>query len=286
VRRGTALVTGASGGFGAHVCAGLVVAGYRVLASMRDTARADAVRQAVAARHFDPDDPRSLQIVRLDVDDPQATRALADRVLAEGTPVDVLVNNAGIMVEGFAEELDEAELRRLFETNFFAVTRLTRTFVGPMRERRQGRVINVSSIGGRFATPGYAAYHATKFALEGWSEALRYELAPFNVFVSLVEPGLFPTEIFGDKLQRLGPGASGKGPYGRVWSRLRAASERALQLADGDPGQVGDLVARIAISRRPRLRHPIGIDAWVSTALGAPLMTRIWEGTVNRWART
>jgi short-subunit dehydrogenase len=253
---------------------------------MRDTARAEAVREAVAARHFDPDDPRSLQIVQLDVDDADATRELSERILAEGTPIDVLVNNAGIMVEGFAEELDEAELRRQFETNFFAATRLTRTFVAPMRERRQGHVINVSSIGGRFATPGYAAYHATKFALEGWSEALRYELSPFNVFVSLVEPGVFPTEIFGDKLRRLGPGTSGKGPYGRVWSQLRNASERALRLANGDPRQVGDLVARIAIHPRPRLRHPIGLDAWASTALGAPIMNRIWEGTVNRWART
>lgn len=252
---------------------------------MRNPARAEALREAVARHHFDPDDRRSLQVLRLDVDDAEATAEFSERMLVEHGAVDVLVNNAGIMAEGFAEEFDEAELRRLFETNFFAATRLTRAFVPAMRERRRGWVINVSSIGGRFAVPSHAGYHASKFALEGWSEALRYELRPFNVFVTLVEPGVFDTEIFGTSLRRVGDGANGRGPYARLAQQLRTASDRVRRRWAGVPSEVGERIASIAVTPKPRLRYPVGLDAWASHAAGSGMVTRLWERTVSQWSK-
>ena len=283
MRRGVALVTGSASGFGRHACASLVARGYRVYASMRDPSRGEAVLADVAARGFSPED---VELVALDVDDPDAVADLADRIHARHGALDVLVNNAGVAAAGFAEEFDEAELRRLLDTNFLAVVRLTQRFAPSMRERRSGRIVNVSSIGGRIATPGHAGYHASKFALEGWSEALHHELRPFHVFVSLIEPGLFPTGIFAANYRKIGPGVAGRGPYARLAAKLDEASARASRrLAWADPRDVGELVAKVAIAEAPRLRYPIGVDAWASTLLGPGLVGRAWEQAMLAWFR-
>ena len=153
MRRGVALVTGSSGGFGVHVCAALVARGYRVFASMRSVANKNGVEAAIAALGFDPSDPQNVEFVALDVTDAAQTEALVERILAdpECGAVDVLVNNAGALVSGFAEEIDEATLRRQFDVNFFGHVRLSQALIPAMRERRHGRIINMSSIGGRFA---------------------------------------------------------------------------------------------------------------------------------------
>lgn len=284
MRRGVALVTGAAGGFGLEASAALVARGYRVYASMRDPNRGQAVREAVAARGFDP--ASNLEIIALDVDNADAAAEVAAKIHASHGALDVLVNNAGIAAAGFAEEFDEAELQRLLTTNFLAVARLTRLFCPAMRERRSGRIINVSSIGGRVATPGHAGYHASKFALEGWSEAMHHELRPFNVFVALIEPGLFPTGIFAGNYRRVGDGMAGRGPYARLAARLHEASERASRrLAWADPRDVGERIAQVAIAEAPRLRHPIGVDAWATRLLGADPVVRIWEQTMLAWLR-
>lgn len=284
MRRGIALVTGSASGFGLQACAALHARGFRVYASMRDRSRADAVREAVAVRGFDPG--VGLEIVELDVDDADAAAALAEHIHVAHGALDVLVNNAGIAAAGFAEEVDEPELQRLLDTNYLAVARLTRLFVANMRERREGRIINVSSIGGRFATPGHAGYHASKFALEGWSEALHHELRPFNVFVALIEPGLFPTGIFSNNFRRSGAMHAPAGPYAKLAVSLREAGERASRrLAFADPREVGEQIAKVALAEQPRLRYPIGIDAWAAHLLGPAVVTRLWEQTMLAWFR-
>ncbi|MCA9686542.1 MAG: SDR family oxidoreductase, partial [Myxococcales bacterium] len=194
MRRGVALITGSSSGFGLRTCVALAARGFRVFASMRSLERSEALRAALRDAGFGSE---SVEFVALDVTDADARAALVETILEREGAVDVLVNNAGQLVAGFAEELDEAAMREQFETNFFAVAALTQALVPAMRERRHGRIINISSVAGRSALPAQAAYCASKFALEGWSESMRYELAPYNVFVALVEPGLFPTEILG-----------------------------------------------------------------------------------------
>jgi NAD(P)-dependent dehydrogenase (short-subunit alcohol dehydrogenase family) len=270
VKRGTALVTGSSSGFGLRTCVALAARGFEVWASMRDLERAEPLREALRVSGFGSE---RVHLVELDVTEADARAALVEQILDHGGAVDVLVNNAGQMLTGAAEELDETALRMQFETNFFGLVELTRALLPAMRERRWGRVINVSSIAGRNAIPIHGGYCASKFALEGWSESLRYELIPYNVFVCLVEPGLFPTELFGRN--RLDGGAGGS-----VYAKLRAALEEDTQwlqrvLASADPDTVAQVIARIALDRRPGLRHPVGVDAWLGT-LSLGLLTQAW----------
>ena len=286
MRRGVALVTGASGGFGVHLCAALVARGFRVFACLRDLDKSELVAAAVRERGFEPADPRNLEFLALDLSDADQTHAAVERVLGdpECGAVDVLVNNAGALVSGFAEEIEELELRRQFEVNFFGLVRLTQALLPPMRERRHGRVINMSSIGGRVATPKHSAYHASKFALEGWSEALRYELRPFHVFVSLVEPGYFPTGIWSRNHQRVGESSAGAGPYAKLAARLeREADKMHARMAWANPRVVGETVGRIALTPQPRLRYPVGVDAWAAYLAGPLTLGAVWERSMVRW---
>lgn len=272
MRRGTALVTGSSSGFGLRTCVKLNAAGFKVYASMRDLGRADALASALERSGFSPD---GVELIALDVDDGEQRASVVERLLHAEGAIDVLVNNAGFMQTGFAEDTDEAELRAQFETNFFSVVALTRALLGPMRERRHGRVINMSSASGRRALPDHSAYCAAKFALEGWSESLRYEMVPYNVFVSLVEPGLFPTEIFGRNRKLAGRERS----VHRKTAEALGADGRRVQalLAWADPDDVAKVVAKIAVADKPKLRYPVGVDAWSSALSVGPAVHAWWE---------
>lgn len=280
MKRGTALVTGSSSGFGLRSCVALAARGFRVYASMRSLERGQALRDALDDSGFGRE---RVELVTLDVTDADQRDALVESLLEREGAVDVLVNNAGQMVTGVAEALDEATLRGQFETNFFALTSLTQALLPAMRERRHGRVINISSAAGRAAIPAHAAYCASKFALEGWSESLRYELVPYNVFVSVVEPGLFPTQIFGRnrvdgaRSAQLDPG------YARLRAAIDADTARMRRiLSFADPDDVAQRVAEIAICERPRLRYPVGVDAWISALSVGPLTQAWWEAKVTQ----
>lgn len=280
MKRGTALVTGSSSGFGLRTCVALAARGFEVWASMRDTTRADALLDALDASGFGRE---RVHVVALDITDAAARSALVEQILDARGFVDVLVNNAGVLQHGFAEELDEAALRQQFDVNFFAHVELTKLVLPAMRERRWGRVINVTSMAGRRAIPGHAAYCASKFALEGWSEALRYELLPFHVFVCLVEPGLFPTEMFGrNHIDRVVAGSV----YQKLRDALADDQSRMQQLLSfADPDQVARQIAAIALAERPALRHPVGLDAWLGALTLAPLAQAWWEARVTQMFR-
>lgn len=275
MERGAALVTGSSSGFGLRTCVALAAHGFKVYASMRDTSRAASLRGALQHSGFGLD---RVEIVELEVTDHEQGRALVDRICEAEGAVDVLVNNAGVMHEGFAEELDEAGLRAQFEVNFFALVELTRAVLPAMRARRWGRVINLSSASGRHAIPRHAAYCASKFAVEGWSEALRYELVPYNVFVSLVEPGMFPTEIFG-RNRRRGELAREDAPgHARLAAGLEQDTQRMQRLMSwADPDDVARVIAKIAVAESPRLRYPVGVDAWLGALSLKPAVRTWWE---------
>jgi NAD(P)-dependent dehydrogenase (short-subunit alcohol dehydrogenase family) len=271
MQRGTALVTGSSSGFGLRTCVALCARGFKVYASMRDLDRAGPLRAALQASGFDSS---RVELVTLDVTDPEQRHALVERILDAEGAVDVLVNNAGLLFRGFAEELSEARLREQFDTNFFGLVALTLALLPAMRERRHGRVINLSSIAGRSAIPAQSAYCASKFALEGWSESLRYELIPYDVFVSLVEPGLFPTQIL--ERDKVPPDQEPQSAFAKVRAALEQDTRRlSALLSFADPDDVARVIADIALAPRPRLRYPVGIDAWLgSLTLGA--ITQAW----------
>jgi NAD(P)-dependent dehydrogenase (short-subunit alcohol dehydrogenase family) len=273
-----ALVTGSSSGFGLLTCVELARRGMRVFASMRDLGRAERLDQALAAAGV------SARKLALDVTDAGAVaRAVADVEAAAGR-VDVLVNNAGYGLTGFVEDLDLDEVRAQLETNFFGALAVLKAVLPGMRSRGWGRIINVSSVNGRSGYPGFGAYCASKFALEGLAESLRHEVAPHGVYVVLIEPGPFPTDIF-DRNRAVGRRALAPGPNHDAIKRLEALVDDAVARSTADPAAVARVIGRAAAARRPRLRYVVGADARLGLALQRLLPARLWEAAIGRALR-
>lgn len=271
-----ALITGASSGFGLLSAVELARRGHRVVGSMRDPAKRGRLDDAAAAANV------KIDVVRLDVCSEASIAGAVAEVNANIGPIDVLVNNAGFGMGGFFEDLSMGELREQFETNFFGLAAVTKAVIPGMRERRRGRVINVSSIGGLIGNPGLSAYSASKFAVEGLSEALRVELLPYGVYVVLVEPGTFKTDIF-DKNRRTAERAHDpSSPYITSTRTMEAMVEKLLARSTADPADVARVIARAATAKRPRLRYLVGRDARTEAAAKTLLPSRVFERLVLR----
>src|SRR5215469_5233336 len=187
-----ALITGASSGFGLLTSIELAKVGFRVVASMRDLGRRDKLDQTVAAAGVGSKiDVRALDVTRFN-----SIPIFVDSVVRDYRRIDVLVNNAGFAVAGFAEDIKLDELRLQFETNFFGAVAMTKAALPVMRQQRSGHIIQISSIAGQHGSVTLSSYSASKHALEGWSESLRMELNPLGIKVVLVEPGAFATDIW------------------------------------------------------------------------------------------
>ena len=249
------LITGASSGFGLLASVECARRGLRVFASMRDLGKAGRLDEAVAKAGL------AVEKVRLDVTKPQSIADAVGEVVKKAGRIDVLVNNAGFGMAGALEDLTLDELREQFETNFFGVAALIQAVLPAMRERRSGRIINVSSIGGRVAMPVMSAYNSSKFAVEGLSESLRHEVRPFGVWVSLIEPGTFRTDIF-DKNRRVAKRAHDPAsPYFAFTEQMEAVVNERVARSKADPKDVARLIARVATAKRPRLRYLVGREA-------------------------
>lgn len=275
-RSDVALVTGASSGFGLLAAVELARRGLRVFASMRDPTRAERLRAAL--------DEASLaaEIMRLDVTRADHIEEAVSSIEEVAGGVDVLVNNAGYGLGGAVEDLSMDELREQFETNFFGLVALSKRVLPGMRERRRGRIINVSSIAGRVALPGVSAYCSSKFAVEGFSESMRHELLPFDVFVSLVEPGTFRTDIF-ERNRRIAARASDpSSAWAEMTRKISAIVDGRVERSTADPRDVARVIAEIATSARPRLRYLVGRDARTQRLLARLLPDRLWETAVGR----
>lgn len=272
-----ALVTGASSGFGLLTCLELADSGMRVFASMRNLERRGELDQAMAAEKL------TCEVVGLDVTEPDSISAALAHIESRGGPVDVLVNNAGYGLGGFAEDLTLDEYRAQFETNFFGLVATTKAVIPSMRQRRRGRIINISSMAGLSADPGMSAYSASKFAVEGFSESLRHELLPHDVYVSLIEPGMFRTEIF-DRNRRVGARALDPvSPNYRAAQRIVQMLDDRLAASKADPRDVARLIAEVVTSRRPRLRYLVGSDARIRNMIQKTVPASLWERAVVRF---
>jgi NAD(P)-dependent dehydrogenase (short-subunit alcohol dehydrogenase family) len=250
-----AVITGSSSGFGLLTAVELAAAGYRVVATMRNLERRhlldDALRQRNAAAKVD--------IRQLDITDSAKIPAVIDKVVADYGRIDVLINNAGFAVGGFLEDVTLEELRGQFETNFFGHVAVTKAALPAMRRQRSGHIIMVTSIAGRCANPVIGSYAASKFALEGWSEALRIEMQPLGVQVVLVEPGAYQTDIW-ERNAQISPMALN--PASPNYARARRFSEYAQKnVHKRDAREVAQLILRIAENPRPKLRYLAGSDA-------------------------
>ena len=242
------VVTGAGSGFGRAVATAAVAAGDVVVG----TARRDGVLDEMTAAH-----PDQLEVVRLDVTDQDAAAAVIADVQARYGRVDVLVNNAGRGQVGAAEETTDTELRDLFELHVHGPAALVRAVLPGMRARGSGAIVQMSSFGGQIAYPGFSAYCATKFALEGYSEALAAEVGPLGIRVLIVEPGAFRTGFSGGNLvesAELPAYADTVGPTRRMIKSVDGAQP-------GDPALAADaILAALAADVTP-LRLPLGDDA-------------------------
>ena len=203
-------------------------------------------------------------MLTLDVRSQDSVQVCVRTVLDSEGRIDALVNNAGTTHLSLAEETDVDEARAVFETNFFGIVRMTNAVLPVMRARKSGRIINVGSLAGLVAIPGQAFYTASKFALEGYSEALRYEVEPFGIHISLIEPGFYRTRL----QESIGVEARRFGDYDCLREALHSSIARSF-VEGGDPAEVAELVVRVAGAKAPRLRYRVGSGArWVPVLKG------------------
>jgi NAD(P)-dependent dehydrogenase (short-subunit alcohol dehydrogenase family) len=272
-----ALITGCSSGFGLLTAIELAASGYRVVATMRNLNKRESLDRAAASANVSS----RLDIRQLDVTAFDAIPATVADIARTYGRIDVLVNNAGFPMAGFAEDIMLSELREQFETNFFGHVAVTKAVLPTMRQQKSGHIIMVSSISGRTASPTLSCYAASKFALEGWSESLRMELRSLGIHVVLVEPGAYATDIW-DRNARLGQ---------HVTDRSSPNAERARRFRDyiqsggikkRDAREVARLIARIAEDPNPRLRYLAGPDAHMQLALKSILPWRLYERIITK----
>lgn len=254
------LVTGAGAGIGLALARRLAAANWIVYAGVRDLKRAARDLGDTAARPL-----------RLDVTRPADARAALKRIQQECGRLDALVNNAGYGLYGAFEELSDAEFRAQFDTNFFGALELTRQTLPLMRAAGGGRILNVSSILGRMTLPTGSAYCSSKWALEAATEALRYEVRPFNIHVSLIEPGLIRTR-FKDNMQLPAP-ASAASPY----APLTAKIGREYSGFSSSPDAAARVIERVLNARRPALRYRAGLDSRIYYRLHQLLPERLLD---------
>jgi len=273
MNRKTAIVTGTSSGFGMHCAIELAKAGFYVISTMRDIGRAESLLKLADENKVSD----LIHLHDLDVTLTESIHTFKD-FIKEFHSIDVLVNNAGFALGGFSEELSIDEYRLQFETNVFGVIAITQSVLPFMRKNKRGRIINMSSISGKFGFPGLSPYTASKHALEGYSESLRIELRPFGIDVVLIEPGSYQTNIWSsiDNLT-----IDSHSPYSFYMEALLKNMENS-KAGHGNPIDVAKLVTKLAISTKtPKLRYPIGKGVKLTIGLKSILPWKILERIIT-----
>ena len=260
------LITGTSSGFGLLTAIELAERNWHVTATMRDLSKRAALDGAAAAAKVSD----RIAVTQLDVADAQSI----DRFFLEGKfaagSFDAVVHNAGIAVGGAFEDLTIADARRVMEVNFFGVLALTQKILPAFRERGRGRIVIVSSEIAFAGQPGVSAYAASKWAVEGWAEALAGEIRPFGVEVILVEPGAFRTNIW-DSAPRIIPQNS---PYWPMLDHLDKAVAEHVANNTGDPRDVAKVIANALEAHKPKFRYPVGRTARIAHFLRGKIPSR------------
>lgn len=256
----TALVTGASSGMGKEIARRLIEDGFVVYVAARHVEKMDDLARLGA------------RTLRMDISKDEQIQLAVDTIIAESGGVDVLVNNAGFGLYGPIEDVGIDEARYQFEVNVFGPARLTQLLLPAMRKKGAGTIVNITSMGGKIYTLLGGWYHATKHALEGWSDCLRLELAPFGIRVVVVEPGLIET-AFGDVAADGLLKRSGSGAYAELTQAVANSTKAAYGHGRGtDPGVIARIVSQAVNAKRPRTRYVAGTYA-------KPMITlRKWLG--------
>jgi len=247
-----ALVTGCSSGIGLETALALARDGYFTYASMRNKAKSSEIEK-VAKEESLP-----LKVIQLDVDDKDSIKNAISQIMKEKNRLDVLVNNAGYGIFGCLEDISVEELKEQFETNFFGIVRMIHEAAPIMRAQKSGSIVNVSSVAGRIGFPGSPAYISSKFALEGLSESLRYELSQFGVNTIIIEPGVIKSNFF--KSMKFPKNPKPDSPYRELTEKVVGGIKMMAEMGT-HPKEVADTIVRALKEKNPLPRYPVGNDA-------------------------
>lgn len=248
-----ALITGANGGFGKLITIELIRAGYHVIATMRNKENGRELEEKINLLERG----ERLELVDMDVTNEAQITSVSELVSQKYSKLDVLINNAGYSQGGFITDLSMEEWKNQYETNLVGLVQTTKYFLPLLRKSPNGKIINISSVSGYFGFPGMGPYCSSKFAVEGFSESLRLELLPENIYVSLVEPASYKTGIWE---KGLAIGAYIK-DEDTIKKKVFTLAQQAYQNASDHPEEVARLARKICETKRPRLRYPIGKGA-------------------------
>jgi NAD(P)-dependent dehydrogenase (short-subunit alcohol dehydrogenase family) len=276
---GPVLITGCSSGIGHETARHLAANGWTVYASAR---RPESIADLAEA---------GCKTLALDVTDEASMKAAVEAVEASEGRVGALVNNAGYSQSGAVESLPMEKIRAQFETNVFGLVRMCQLVLPAMREARKGRIVNVSSMGGKLVFPGGGAYHATKFAVEAFSDALRWEVRGFGVQVSIIEPGLITTRFGETAAGSISDGEEGQpaeadDPYASFNAAVGAATVGIyeggpLSKLGGGPETVARAIERAISARRPKTRYKVTASARLALAQRKLVTDRAWDAMMR-----
>ncbi len=247
-----ALITGCSSGIGYETALMLARNGFHTFATMRNTKKLDSLEEIIKKERLD------LNIRELDVNDDRSIENTINCVKKEANRIDVLINNAGYGLVGFFEDLTLDEIRNQFETNFFGVLNITKKIIPIMRLQKSGIIINVSSGAGQVGFPGISAYVSTKFAIEGFSESLMYELFPYGIKVVIIEPGVIKTNFFRNCIVSE-HSMEKSSPYSRSLDKFQKNVELMQEHATS-PIDVAKVILQVLGNNEPKQRYIVGND--------------------------
>ena len=247
-----AVVTGSSSGIGYETSLSLAREGYFTYATMRDLTKADEIKKIAENENL------PLKVIELDVDNEESAEDAIKSIIDEKQRIDVLVNNAGWGIWGTAEDVSMKEFREQFETNFFSVVRMIQKVAPIMRKQGTGNIVNISSIAGRIGFPVSTAYISSKFAIEGLSESLRYELGPFGVNVIIIEPGVIKTNFFDS--MRTAKKADESDVYRDITIKVISGVKMMAEMGT-PPKEVAQVIINSIKEEKPLPRYIVGNDA-------------------------
>ena len=247
-----AIVTGTSSGIGFETSLALAREGYFTYATMRDTTKSDKIKEIAQKENL------KINVLELDVDDENSVKTAIAHILDQKQRIDVLVNNAGWGLWGCVEDVSVDEFKEQFETNFFSIIRLIQEVAPAMRKQGSGTIVNVSSVVGRIGFPASPAYISSKFALEGLSESLRFEFAPFGIDVIIIEPGVIKTNFM--KNMKMAKKSELDTVYKDITTKVVSGVKMMVEMGT-PPKEVANTIVKAIKDKKPLPRYIVGNDA-------------------------
>ena len=265
------LVTGASTGLGLETALYLAAHGFRVYAAVLDLNDTDRLHEETKRRNV------QLEVLQLDITDSDNVNNVLSTICEQSGSIYGVINNAGIGLRGYFEDLSEEEVRQVFEANIFGTMAVTRATLKYMRPARRGRIVIITSVGGQMGAIGVSAYCSTKFAQEGFGESLAQEVMPFGIYVSLVEPAIIKTERWGINRGIAKKALDPESPYYAWFCKSERLADLLVETSPTKPVDVARTVHKVLTARRPRLRYMVGSRAKLVVALRRYLPGELFE---------